>query len=275
MAARIPAAQGIDGVLRIGETVVTGFSNYDMVSRLPAEPGKPSGAALCFGDTGGPAYILDTSNKHQLLGVNCKGNVSDTNYDTRTDIPESQSFFKSFAQQTGADICGVNSDCSGPQPPPPPAAPSCTLTASPNTIKLGDSLTLALIATGSGTAATIEGDAATFPTGTKTITPTATGTFTAHATVTGKGGTGSCQTTYVVNNQPTPPPQPPTCVLSADPDYIKLGDSLTLELSTQGQVTSASIDATAVTVPLGKKIITPSAKGTFSSVAAVVGPGRM
>ena len=72
---------GSDGVLRIGETVVTGFSNYDMVSR------KPGGAALCFGDTGGPAYILDsTTTKHQLLGVNCKGNVSDTNYDTRTDI---------------------------------------------------------------------------------------------------------------------------------------------------------------------------------------------
>ena len=48
---------------------------------------------------------------------------------------------------------------------------------------------------------------------------------------------------------------------------------MSLELLAQGQVTSASIDGTAVAFPVGKKIINPAAKGTFSSSAAVTGPG--
>ncbi len=118
---------GNDGVLRMGETVITAFSKFDMVSR------KAGGAALCFGDSGGPAFLLDRG-KHLLLGVNSKGNIQDTNYDTRTDVTESTTFLQTMATQNGVTICGINKDFGGDTPPP--TAPTCSLTANPSSIQV-------------------------------------------------------------------------------------------------------------------------------------------
>ena len=104
---------GNDGILRVGNSAIIGFSQYDMVSRMP------NGAALCYGDSGGPAFVIEDGN-HLLLGINSKGNISDTNYNTRTDISQSQSFLTTFAQQNTVEICGVNKDCTSVTPPPPP-----------------------------------------------------------------------------------------------------------------------------------------------------------
>lgn len=109
---------GNDGILRIGDTAITGFSGFDMVSR------KAGGAALCFGDSGGPAMLVENG-KHLLLGINSKGNIQDTNYDTRTDLPESNDFYKTLAQTEGIQICGINKDCG--TTPPLPTKPTCTL----------------------------------------------------------------------------------------------------------------------------------------------------
>lgn len=254
---------GNDGILRIGDTVITGFSGFDMVSR------KAGGAALCFGDSGGPAMLIE-SGKHLLVGVNSKGNIVDTNYNSRSDVPESQTFLKDVATQSGVQICGINKDCSGTPPPPP--KPTCTLSANPSTVNLGSSLVLSLITQGQVTGASIEGTDASFPTGSKTITPSAVGTFTANATVTGPGGSNTCSASYTVKNDPLPPVKP-TCTLTAQPDTIKLGETITLEMATNGQVTSASIDGTDVAFPMGKKLITPTAKGSFTANATVTGPG--
>lgn len=110
---------GNDGVLRVGDNTVTNFQAYDFVST------QPNGAALCFGDSGGPAfvYLADAySEHHYQLGVNSKGDIKTTNYNTRTDHPESQAFFRDWAEKNGAQICGLNVKCDGnsePQPPPP------------------------------------------------------------------------------------------------------------------------------------------------------------
>jgi len=63
---------GNDGVLRVGDAKVTGFSAYDIVSQ---------GAGLCFGDSGGPAYVKlkdAYKEKHIQVSVNSKGNIRDT-----------------------------------------------------------------------------------------------------------------------------------------------------------------------------------------------------
>ena len=113
---------GNDGVLRVGDAEVTGFSNYDIVSE---------GAGLCFGDSGGPAYMKLTdafSEKHIQVSVNSKGNIRDTNYTTRTYIDISKNWMASWARSNGVDICGVTSQCGdNPEPPPPTPPENCPL----------------------------------------------------------------------------------------------------------------------------------------------------
>jgi hypothetical protein len=96
---------GNDGVLRIGKAKITGWAGtYDIVSSTPG------GAALCFGDSGGPAF-LENSGKFELLGINSKGNIKDTNYNSRLDHKDSLDFLKKIAKDNKVDICGVNANC--------------------------------------------------------------------------------------------------------------------------------------------------------------------
>jgi hypothetical protein len=111
---------GNDGILRVGDNRVINLSGYDMVSRMQG------GGALCFGDSGGPAFLRDTN---ILLGVNSKGNIQDTNYNTRTDTQASRDFFAKFAQQTGVEICGINKDCGDESKPAPEPQGDCATNA--------------------------------------------------------------------------------------------------------------------------------------------------
>lgn len=97
---------GNDGILRTGDSKITGFSGFDAVSRLPG------GGALCYGDSGGPAYV-DENGKSLQLTVNSKGNIKDTNYTTRLDTEESKKFLEDVIAQEKLEICGVNKDCAG------------------------------------------------------------------------------------------------------------------------------------------------------------------
>lgn len=105
-----PGGGGADSKLRRGDATVTGFSGLDVVSS--------GGAALCFGDSGGPAYYSD-----KIVSVNSKGNISTTNYTARLDIPESQDFLKSWAKENGTEVCGINVKCGKDVIPPPPPTP--------------------------------------------------------------------------------------------------------------------------------------------------------
>lgn len=97
---------GNDGILRYGDSVVNSFSAKDFVTK------KPDGAALCFGDSGGPSFDKDGFQ----VGVASKGNISDTSYFANLAIQESQEFLKKWATENAVDVCGINKDCQGPQP---------------------------------------------------------------------------------------------------------------------------------------------------------------
>ena len=102
---------GNDGVLRVGDAKVTGFSGQDIVSK---------GSGLCFGDSGGPAYVPMSdafAQAHIQVSVNSKGNIRDTNYTARTYNDTARSFIAKFAKDKGLDICGVTTDCVTPIEP--------------------------------------------------------------------------------------------------------------------------------------------------------------
>jgi V8-like Glu-specific endopeptidase len=257
---------GTTGALLQGKSTVIAISGLEFITR------RADGAAICFGDSGGPSYALGRD-KHTVVGINYKGNVLDTNYTIRMDTPATQDFFKKITSTNNVDICGVSPSCgNNPPPPPPTPAPTCTLAVTPSSAHVGDSVTLTLLTQGQVTAASIDSESVAFPNGQKVVVTTAAGTFSAKGAVSGPGGSGACQVDYSV----TPPIQPntaPTCTLTATPDTIDLGDSITLQLTAQGSATSGSIDETSVTLPVGKKLMTPPAKGTFTSVGKVVGAG--
>lgn len=101
---------GNDGVLREGDASVTGLSGYDIVS---------TGAALCFGDSGGPAMMFDAATgKYRQVSVNSKGNIQDTNYTASLVSPESLAFFRKFAVDNSVDVCGVTKECGAVGPLP-------------------------------------------------------------------------------------------------------------------------------------------------------------
>jgi hypothetical protein len=102
---------GNDGILRMGMSQIVGFSGFDLVTRMGG------GAALCFGDSGGP--VFDEGNPLLQVAVNSKGNIQDTSYVTRLDVQESHDFLSAWAKETGAGICGLTQNCAESQPPPP------------------------------------------------------------------------------------------------------------------------------------------------------------
>lgn len=67
----------------------------------------------------------------------------------------------------------------------------------------------------------------------------------------------------------TPPPQAPSCVLTANPNAVKVNDSVSLVLNSTNAV-AASIDGTAVNVPNGEKRLTATAIGNFVATATVL-----
>ncbi len=258
-----PGTGGNDGILRMGRSVVTGFSlPYDVVSR------KPGGAALCFGDSGGPTFVKKQAG-YLLLAINSKGNIKDTNYCTRLDLDESKNFVKSVATSNGVDICGINADCNGT---PPPADPTCTLTANPGTVPVFGSLALSLSAQ-NATSADIDGTIVNVPNGEKRVTPSTAGNFTATGTVKNSAGkTGTCTASYTVTPG-APPPTKPSCTLTAVPGSALVDEAISIELQASGVVDFASIDGNPVAFPNGKLNVSRSNKGDYVAVGFVRGPG--
>jgi secreted trypsin-like serine protease len=108
--------EGTDGILRVGTSEVISFRGYDAVTRTP------DGAALCFGDSGGPAFVYMADNfreHHFILGINSKGNIKDTSFLTRTDPRDSLNFFRRWTDENVAEICGINRNCSNQLPDGP------------------------------------------------------------------------------------------------------------------------------------------------------------
>ena len=104
---------GNDGILRWGESKVVGMTGTDVVTQW-----RSGGAALCFGDSGGPMFA-DGSNTGEriIIGINSKGNIRDTNYNLRLDLDSVKEFLANMASRYDLEIYGLNA---GDEPAPPP-----------------------------------------------------------------------------------------------------------------------------------------------------------
>lgn len=100
---------GNDGTYRIGESTVIRMPsgrNNDIVTQ--------DRAALCFGDSGGPAFHIDrATGKRVVISTNSRGDISRTSYLSATHTTEAKRFFLAWSQATGKKICGVHSDAMG------------------------------------------------------------------------------------------------------------------------------------------------------------------
>lgn len=260
------AAGASDGVLRIGQTVLTGFSGFYMVSS------SPDGATACRGDSGGPTLVTE-SGKKLLVGINALSNGTDMSYHTRLDIPESQNFLIEVAKNNSVEICGIDGVQCADSVDPGDGRPSCILTASPSSVKLGEKVTLGLITT-KATSATINGVSVGVPAGSLSVTTSSIGKQTAQADVKGAGGVASCLATYeVTNGGGGGGGDRPTCQLTAIPKEVGIGQEVTLELNTFGVAEFASIEGVTVSVPVGRTKTSKGTAGDYSVSAFVKGTG--
>lgn len=96
---------GNDGIYRVGTAPVirvpspTGTNN-DIVTR-----GK---AALCFGDSGGPAFKYDMEGRRWEVGINSRGDISTTSYLSATHTDMAKSWFLTWMERTKTSICGLD-----------------------------------------------------------------------------------------------------------------------------------------------------------------------
>jgi hypothetical protein len=135
----------------------------------------------------------------------------------------------------------------------PPPAPTVTISASPTTITLGQSTTLAWSSTNAASCAASSAWSGSEPTtGSQSVTPTATGTLTFTLTCSGPGGSASASATLTVNaaQQLTVSVNCPDC--SGNPP-----------------------SATVLLVPLNTEAFTATANQQATFTWVITGPGTM
>jgi len=99
---------GNDGIFRIGIGRVNRLPsgmNYDTVTT--------GGAALCFGDSGGAAYVLEANGARRVFAINSRGDIRTTSYLSSTYTTSYRNFVNSWAQANGQRVCGVHADAQG------------------------------------------------------------------------------------------------------------------------------------------------------------------
>lgn len=108
-----PGVGGNDGIYRVGESTVT---------RLPSGESNDivttGGAALCFGDSGGPAFVfLDAIKRGRvLISVNSRANIKDTSYLSSVGTNPAKKFLADWAVENSVRICGVHTDAQNCRP---------------------------------------------------------------------------------------------------------------------------------------------------------------
>lgn len=100
---------GNDGIFRIGQAVVRGLpsgKNYDIVTK--------GGAALCYGDSGGSAYLLHPSGERSIVGVNSRGNIATMSYLPAVASKTFVSWAHEWAKTSNnVRLCGLHDDALG------------------------------------------------------------------------------------------------------------------------------------------------------------------
>jgi hypothetical protein len=106
-----PGGGRSDGIYRIGEANITHLpaaENNDIITK--------GEAALCFGDSGGAAYLISGASGQQSrvqVGINSRGNIDDTSYLSSTSTQGALSFFTNWSNNNGVRICGLHTDAQG------------------------------------------------------------------------------------------------------------------------------------------------------------------
>lgn len=99
---------GTDGRFRTGRANATrcpSGTNYDTVTR--------GNVALCSGDSGGGAYIVDAEGKRKVVGVNSRSNTTDTSYVSSTYSASFMNWARTWADGKGLKVCGMHADATG------------------------------------------------------------------------------------------------------------------------------------------------------------------
>ncbi len=101
---------GNDGVYRTGIVEVIDIpagSDFDIVTKGPR--------ALCFGDSGGPAFKYEENQEspkgqRRVIAVNSRGNIKDTSYLSSVANEAAIRFFYAWADGNDQKICGLHVD---------------------------------------------------------------------------------------------------------------------------------------------------------------------
>lgn len=124
---------GNDGIYRTGTSTIIDLpdgNDNDITTR--------GNAALCFGDSGGPAFF-GTVNDRKVVSVNSRGDIKTTSYLASVSTDMAKTFFKEWSEKNKVSICGIQktaTNCRGLANPLEPfkmenAILACTVTVGP------------------------------------------------------------------------------------------------------------------------------------------------
>lgn len=113
-----------DGKLRFGPATVVELPIRDNDIMTEKK------AALCYGDSGGAAYMTDSTGILKIAAINSRGDMNVASWLPAVYTMPAKSFYTSWAANKNAYICGlkdIGERCRGyvapPPPPPPPPEP--------------------------------------------------------------------------------------------------------------------------------------------------------
>ena len=257
---------GNDGVLRIGGSTVSGFSDSDFVSK------RVDGSALCFGDSGGPTYVK-TESGYRIVGISSKGNIVDTNYSAYLSLPQVRTFLKQTAATHQISICGVSSSC---EAPPVTGAPEFKQNVIPISLSTMQTmvldLTMHLKAEVEELRWTLDPKAPQWMTldddGQLAMSPPASlsGSFKISVTVQNQYGASAAMLVLTLS----PPTPLPTCTLTATPQFVTQGEVVTFRIVSDQPILWASIDGTDLHDHADMSVTQPES-GVFVAKGKVVG----
>lgn len=100
---------GGDGKYRTGKSKVirvpSGSSN-DIITK--------GNAALCYGDSGGPAFsVVEKTGERFVVAINSRGNISTTSYLSSISTRVAKDFLEEWSQKNNQRLCGMHADAVG------------------------------------------------------------------------------------------------------------------------------------------------------------------
>lgn len=101
---------GVFGDLRIGRARVDTITSDGIRIFVKGDVSADEGAAVCEGDSGGPAFhfVSDQTTSRRIVAVNVQPSDDGGSVLAALASPEARKFIDDFVQETNAKICGVN-----------------------------------------------------------------------------------------------------------------------------------------------------------------------